>query len=162
MKRLLALLILAAANPSPEIRYFRYLRPLENTPQSKQTCVLLDAALYGHAAPGLADLRLYRDRQETPYLVQMSSRPAAAPETIVPPLNLGSRGGQTVFDAAMPAGGYNDLILEVTGKDFIATVNVAGSQQQTGPATKIGDYTIFDLTRQRLGRSTVLWQYRFA
>jgi hypothetical protein len=45
----------------------------------------------------------------------------------------------------------------VTGQDFIATVAVSGSRAQDGSAaTKLGSYTIFDLKRQRLGRSTVL------
>ena len=155
MKVLAALVLLAAA--SPEIRYFRYERPIQNTPQqARQTCLALDPALFAHASPGLADLRLYRDSTETPYLIQMSAPSAPSSELNIEPLNLGERGGQTVFDAAMPSGSYSDLALKVTGRDFIATVTVTGSQQQTGPATKIGDYTIFDLTRQRLGRSTVL------
>jgi hypothetical protein len=69
---------------------------------------------------------------------------------------LGERSGQTVFDARMPGGSYSDLELNVTGQNFLSTVNVTGSQEQTGAATKIGAYTIFDLTRQRLGRSTIL------
>ncbi len=73
------------------------------------------------------------------------------------PLNLGQHGGQTVFDAAMPDAHYGDLQLAVTAHDFIATVVVSGSQAQTGGAiTKLGSFTIFDLTRQKLGRSTVL------
>jgi hypothetical protein len=49
------------------------------------------------------------------------------------------------------------LQLAVTGQNFIATVTVSGSQTESGSAeTKIGSYTIFDLTGQKLGRSTVL------
>jgi hypothetical protein len=160
VKLVAAFVLLAAAAVSPDIRYFQYQRPVENAPQNTgqntaQTCIALDAALFAHAAPGLADLRLYRDRQETPYVMHMSS-PATAPEQAIQLLNLGARGGQTVFDAAMPDGSYSDLDLNVRGHDFIATATVTGSQQQAGPATKVGDYTLFDLTRQRLGRSTVL------
>ena len=47
--------------------------------------------------------------------------------------------------------------LRSTAHDFIATVQVSGSQAQADRAeTKLGSYTIFDLSRQRLGRSTVL------
>jgi hypothetical protein len=156
VKALAALLLLAAA-ASPEIRYFLYERPIQNTPQpARQTCLVLDPGLFAHASPGLADLRLYRDGVETPFLIQMSAPAAPSSEQSIEPLNRGERGGQTVFDAAMPSGSYSDLALKVTGRDFIATATVTGSQQQTGPATKIGAYTIFDLTRQRLGRSTVL------
>ncbi len=158
MRPLAAFLVLFAATAtSPEIRYFRYTRPLENMPQqAAQTCVSLDAGLFAHAAPGLADVRLYGNRRETPYLIQASSPATTANAQSVEPLNLGLRGGVTVFDAAMPTGSFSDLSLGVTGHDFIAFVTVTGSQQQTGPATKVGSFTIFDLTRQKLGRSTVL------
>ena len=150
------LLFFAAAVPSPEIRYFRYLRPVQNTPpQPGQTCLIVDAGLFTHSAPGLADLRLYRDRTETPYLIQTSA-PLFASEQTIPLLNLGVREGQTVFDAAMPAGSFSDLQLRITGQDFIATVAVTGSQSQSAKPTTIGSYTVFDLTRQKLGRSTVL------
>ena len=75
----------------------------------------------------------------------------------ISPLNLGRAGGQTVFDAEMPGGTYSDIQLEVSGHDFLATVTVSGSQAEAGGSrTKLGSFTIFDLTRQRLGRSTVL------
>jgi hypothetical protein len=52
----------------------------------------------------------------------------------------------------MPDGQYNDLQLALTKKDFIATVAVSGSWTETGSVeTKIGSYTIFDLTSQKLG-----------
>ena len=156
MRLVAAFLLVAAAAVSPDIRYFQYQRAVANAPPSPaQTCIALDAALFAHAAPELADLRLYRDRQETPYVVHMSW-PATATEQPIQLLNLGARGGQTVFDAAMPDGSYSDLDLNVSGKDFIATATVTGSQHQAGPATRVGDYTLFDLTRQRLGRSTTL------
>jgi hypothetical protein len=161
VNRLATVLILFfAANPSPDIRYFRYHRPVQNTSsQPGQTCLIADAPLFTHSAPGLADLRLYRDRLETPYLIQTSA-PVITSEQTIPLLNLGLRAGQTVFDAAMPGASYSDLQLKLTGQDFIATVAVTGSQDQShdqsGKPTSIGIYTVFDLTRQRLGRSTVL------
>jgi Protein of unknown function (DUF3999) len=156
LKRLGALLLLALAAPSPELRYFHFLRPIENLPQSSgQTCLVLDPAIFAQAAPQLSDLRLYRESSETPYTIQTDASVAPSEQTIVP-LNIGRRAGQTVFDIAMPAGSYNDLQLAITGQDFIAAVTVSGSQSQNSAQTKIGSYTIFDLTRQKLGRSTVL------
>jgi len=151
-----ALLLLVLAAPSPELRYFRYVRPIENLPQtSVQTCVVLDPGIFSQAATQLSDLRLYRGSIETPFTIQTDV--AVAPsQQLIAPLNLGRRAGETVFDLAMPDGSYNDLQLAIAGHDFIATVTVFGSQTQTSAQTKIGSYTIFDLTRQRLGRSTVL------
>ena len=83
--------------------------------------------------------------------------PVEGSEKNIAPLNLGLRAGQTVFDAEMPDEKYSDIQLAVTGHDFIATVAVSGSAAPGASGeTKLGSFTIFDLTRQRLGRSTVL------
>lgn len=150
-------LLLAVFVASPEIRYFRYERPVQNTPQrAAQTCLVVDPGIFAHAAARLDDLRLYRDNIETPYVVHLAA-PIRAEEKPIAPLNLGQSGGQTVFDAAMPESRYSDIQLSVTGQNFIATVTVYGSQAQSASRdTRLGGYTIFDLTRQRLGRSTVL------
>ena len=104
MRLLAAFIVLFVATATtPEIRYFRYTRTVENTQQPGHTCVSLDAGLFAHAAPGLADLRLYGDRRETPYLIQASSPATTANALSVEPLNLGLRGGATVFDARKPA-----------------------------------------------------------
>ncbi len=106
--------------------------------------------------PTLADLRLYQGTVETPYVVQTDVS-ASSSEQSFSPLNLGKGGNGTVFDAEMPAGRYSDLQLNVEGHDFLATVTVSGSQTQTATSrTRLGEFTIFDLTKQRLGRSTVL------
>ena len=45
----------------------------------------------------------------------------------------------------------------MVAQNFIATVKVSGSHAQAGGAeTQLGLYTIFDLTREKLGRSTVM------
>ena len=154
MKFSAAVLLIAAVTISPELRYFRYERPIQSS--CGQSCLVLDAGIFAHAAPQLADLRLYRDGAEIPFVIRTAA-PAETVEKSITPLNVGVRGGQTVFDAALPDGRYSDLQLAVTGQNFIATVIVTGSQAETGSAeTKIGSFTIFDLTSQKLGRSTVL------
>jgi hypothetical protein len=157
VKRLVALLFVAEALASGDIRYFRSERPVRiDALTATHVCLVADADLYAHAASGLSDVRLYHDGVETPYLIAASTPPPAVLERSIAPLNLGTRGGMTAFDVAMPASGYSDLRLTVRGKNFIAAVTVSGSQQETGPATRIGSFTIFDLTRQHLGRSTLL------
>jgi hypothetical protein len=154
MKLRAAILLLAAVAASPELRYFRYERPIQKS--SGQSCLVLDPAIFPHAAPQLADLRLYRDGAEAPFVVRVAASTETGEKSIAP-LNIGSRGGQTVFDASLPDSPYSDLQLAVAAQNFIATVTVTGSQTETGSAeTKIGSYTIFDLTSQKLGRSTVL------
>jgi hypothetical protein len=147
-------LLLVVAAATPESRYFRYERPVQKS--SGQSCVVIDPGIFAHAAPQLADLRLYRDGAETAFVIRTDAAVESAEKSLTP-LNLGVRDGETVFDANMPYGHYSDLQLAVTGQNFIATVTVSGSQTESGSAeTKIGAYTIFDLTGQKLGRSTVL------
>ena len=151
-----ALLAAVAAAPSPQIRYFRYERPIQVPANAAgQVCAALDGATFAHASPGLADLRIYHDGVESPYLIRTALPDAAGPQTI-DLVNPGTRGDKTLFDAAMPAGAYSDLELMLSGHDFIATVTVSGGQKQNAVTTRIGKFTIFDLTGQRLGRSTVL------
>jgi hypothetical protein len=142
---------------SPEIRYFHSQRQVENLPShAGQTCLALDEGIFAQAAPALADLRLYRDGTETPYVTRLAE-PSLDSQGEINPLDKGLRAGQTVFDAEFPDGHYSDLELDITERNFIATAEVSGSQTQFSTApTKLGSYTIFDLTRQRLGRSTVL------
>ncbi|HKD61868.1 MAG TPA: DUF3999 family protein [Terracidiphilus sp.] len=151
-----ALLAAVATAPSPQFRYFRYERPIQlpaNT--SGQACVALDAMTFAHASQGLADLRIYRDGVESPYVIRKARPETTGPQTI-DLVNPGTRGDKTVFDASMPSGAYSDLELMVSGHDFIATVTVLGGQRQDAVTTRVGEFTIFDLTGQRLGRSTVL------
>lgn len=155
------LLLLLVVAPAAEQRYFQYERPVvRDANVAGQSCVALDPAVFAHAAPGLGDLRLYRDTEklgseEIPYVVRRveAVQSSVTAETL---LNRGTRDGHVVFDVAMPEGRYKDLDLAVEKRDFLATVTVMGSDVQGAMGTKLGDYTIFDLTAQGLGRSTVL------
>lgn len=156
-----AIMLLALAVTSPELRHFRYERTVNGAgAQAGQTCSVVDTDLYEHAAPDLADVRLYRGQGrnavETPYAIWQA--PAVAPPTsTMPPLNLGRKGSHTTFMEEMPEGKYSDVHLAIGTKDFVATVAVTGAQTGDGrQGTELGLYTIFDLTAQKLGRSTVL------
>jgi hypothetical protein len=157
MKLSAAILLFAAVAAAPDQRYFRYERPILRPPQSSsQGCLAIEPGLFAHAAPQLADLRLYRDATETPYALFFAA-PVKADAKPIPPQNLTAHKGQLFFDATMPEHRYSDLQLGVTGQNFIAAVTVTGSRQPgRSPETNLGAYTIFDLTRQQLGTSTVL------
>jgi hypothetical protein len=151
-----AALALVVAASAPEMRYFHFQRPIERAAgNAGQTCLMVDPPVFAHAAAQLSDLRVYENTTETPYMVRIDVAEISGDETVAL-LNLGKSGSQTVFDAEMPQGRYSDLQLKIPGQNFLATVVVTGSQDQTGKRTKLGSYTIFDLTEQRLGRSTVL------
>jgi hypothetical protein len=157
MRTAVLLLILALDAVATDTSHFRFMRPLVDTPQtSAQTCVVLDANVFNHAAPDLADVRLFNGNDETPYAIRTSA-PTQSALTSLAPLNLGTRNGRTSFDLAMPSGMYGDLQLNVSAQNFIASVTVSGSQaEDLGGQTLLGTFIIFDLSAQKLGRSTVL------
>jgi hypothetical protein len=163
MKLATATLLLAFIAASPQVHYFRYERPIQlQAQQAGQACLPIEAEVFAHAAPQLADLRLYANDAETPYTIRVATVVASSQRTH-PLLNAGVRDGQTVFDVNLEEDAdfseppYSDIELNVTAQNFIATVTVSGSHAKSGkPETKLGEFTIFDLSRQRLGRSTVL------
>lgn len=163
MKLAAATLLLAVVAASPEVRYFRYQRPIQlPSQQTGQSCLPINTEIFAHAAPQLSDLRLYANDAETPYTIRVATA-VAGNERTQPLLNTGVRDGQTVFDADLEEDAgfseplYSDIHLNITAQNFIATVTVSGSHSKSGkPETKLGEFTIFDLSRQRLGRSTVL------
>ena len=151
----LTAILLVLATASPEARYFRYQRPIESK-TTGQTCAVIPPEIFPNAARHLADLRLYRDGVETPYVI-VSAAAVQSEQRSIPLLNLGRSGGKVAFDAAIPDSKFGDIELSVTGQDFIASVIVSGSEEKSGgQTTDLGTFTIFDLTRQKLGRSTVL------
>ncbi len=94
--------------------------------------------------------------KETPFAIREAA-PVEQQQREIAPLNLGHKGAHTTFEAEMPQGRFSDVDLDITAKDFIATVAVTGADTESGrEGTELGLFTIFDLTGQRLGRSTVL------
>src|SRR5580692_9735684 len=109
MKLSAAVVLLAVVAAAPEVRYFRFERPIEGTDgRPGQRCLLLDPAVFSKAAPMLADLRLYRDGAETPYAIS-TAEASESVEKPIAPLNVGLRAGETVFDANLPEGQYSDI-----------------------------------------------------
>jgi hypothetical protein len=81
-------LLIAAVAVSPELRYFRYERPIQGlVNRSGQNCLLVDPLIFPHAAPLLADLRLYHDGTETPFVISTADA-AESVEMSITPLNM--------------------------------------------------------------------------
>lgn len=158
---LLALLLWQAATTAPWIQiadphYLRYQRTITVPNGPGQTCVVLDAQVFPHAAPFLKDLRLYQQNHEIPYAITLSE-PTQPDSDTARVLNLGSRNGSIVFDLEMPARPYTDVALDLAGEDYIASATVSGSTTPHAAATtSLGEFTLFDLTAQHLSHSTTL------
>jgi Protein of unknown function (DUF3999) len=144
---------------TPDQHFLRYQRSVSLPSGPGQNCVVIDPQIFPHAANSLKDLRLYQDgndSHEVPYAVTLSEPPQPDSDT-AQVRNLGLRGGNIVFDLEMPNRPYTDVILDLAGQDFIATATVSGTRDPNyANQTSLGNFTLFDLTTQRLSRSTTL------
>ena len=161
---LLSLLLLWQTSPqsTDSTAHLRYRRALtldskpSTTPSDGQACAVLDAAVFAHASASLKDLRLYRGRTEVPYAVTLSESVQQESED-ARVLNLAARSGHIAFDLEMPHRPYTTVALDLAARDFIATATVTGSAfpNAKDPA-RLGTFTLFDLTSQRLSHGTSL------
>jgi hypothetical protein len=122
---------------------------------SGEACALVDPGIFPHAAPSLKDLRLYQGGQAAPYAITLSE-PEQMESEQARVLNLGMKGGAVVFDLEMPGRAYSDVVLDLGGKDFIATATVSAGNVAGDAGTRLGEFTLFDLSSQRLSRNTTL------
>ncbi len=155
---ILLALLLWQATPGPETtspQYFRYQRVLAPSDPG-QNCAIIDPHLFPHAAPSLKDLRLFKDNHEVPYAITLSEpqQPDSDTATI---RNLGLRGRKIVFDLEMPNRPYTEIDLGLAGHNFLATATVSGTRDpDSADQTRLGDFTLFDLSRQHLSRNTTI------
>lgn len=140
----------------PQPQYFGYQRSV--VPDAAgPNCAVIDAATFAHAGSSLKDLRLYpreTGARDIPYAITLSEpeQPDTDPAGV---LNLGSSGDRIVFDLAMPARPYTSVVLDLAGTDFIASAVVTGVDAPGHrDGTRLGEFTLFDLSSQHLSRST--------
>ena len=147
-----------APQETAERQYFRYQRAVAPAAVG-QNCAVLDAATFAHASTSLKDVRLFPQTtvaREIPYAVTLSE-PAQPDSEAARVINLGLRGRTIVFDLAMPPRPYTDVVLDLAGRDYIATATVTGEKTLEDPAgVRLGEFTLFDLTTQHLSRSMTL------
>ncbi len=166
-----ALLVNIGAPADPE--HLRYARAVLLPPGSDihgAACAVLDAAVFAHAASaGASDLRLYRGypgsplQAEVPYLLTESG-PEPVDAVTIHPTGVTRRGGELRFDLRMPPRAYSELRLRLDpgalAGDFVGTVLVSAGDPATGKhppkPLSLGNFGIFDLRREGLGRWTTL------
>ena len=155
------LLQLAAGSHGPRVTDFRSRRevgvPASVVPGA-QSCAVLDGTLYAHAAPALADVRLFGEGvpvQEVPYALTISETGFASNLATV--LNLGKHGQTVTFDLQMPDRLYSGLLLQLRAVNFLAAAKVTGLRSlKDADGIELGTSTLFDLSGQRLGRNTMV------
>jgi hypothetical protein len=136
-------------------QYLRYQRTV-TTSGAGQNCVVIDPQIFPHAAPSLKDLRLYQNGHEIPYAITLSV-PQQPDNDAGHVRNLGLRGRNIVFDVEMPNRPYTEVTLDLAGQDFLATATVSGTRDPNySNQSRLGEFTLFDLTSQHLSRNTTL------
>jgi hypothetical protein len=157
-----------AANPEPQIQYFKHVRDVTSTAPDRQTYLIVDTAIWEHARPDLADLRLYDGASQVPYQLTAQSASTSAQEGEAKILNLAQHGDHTEFDLDVsPATEYNRIRLAIDHKDFLVTAWVAGSDAlASGAATHWpSPSTLFDFSQEKLGSNSIIslphWTFRF-
>ncbi len=118
--------------------------------QAGLNCAVVDPAIFARAAVSLRDMRLVEaDGREVPYVLTLSGTSVEETET-VPAQSVERRGAGVVFALRMPGRAYTDVVLDLAARDFVARVVV------TGGGREMGEFAVWDLSREGLGRSTVL------
>lgn len=133
---------------------FRYTRELASAGTARPTSFEPDGALFAHARPGFADLRVLDSRgRETPWRVV--PRPERTPPTQLRLLNRGRRGGKAVALVDLGRGRriHDRLELEVPDKDFVGRVQVYGSDDRRR-FTRLSTTVIYDVAGAAHARST--------
>ena len=137
-------------------RYFSFERSVA-VRAAGRSCAVLDPEIYTRANAGLTDLRLYgADGMEVPYVTTISESAQGPPER-AGVANVAVRQGRISFELSMPARRYTEVRLELDAQNFVGTAQVTGLRA-TGEArgVALGTFSVFDLTGERLSRSTVL------
>ena len=151
----------SAPAPLADPQHLRYVRAL-TLPRNASgvACTVLDASVYAHtASPSADDLRVFlvaghRKPQEVPFVVSYSeAQPTDAQTAVV--RNLVAHNGALTFDLDMPPRAYTQVDLQLSAHNFFATADVTGTPNN-GPIKPLGIFTLFDLTRRHLARSTSL------
>ncbi len=165
---LLATMLLATGNPEPETRYFTQVRDVSISAPDRQNYLIVDAAVWSHARPDLADLRLYDGTAQVPYQLLSERGASFSQEVEAKILNLAEHGDHTEFDLDVsPVTEYNRIHLAIGGKDFLATATVSGRNDLSGgsAASSPTPSTLFDFSRENLGSNATItlpdWSFRY-
>ena len=140
----LLLFLLPGANPEAAIPYFHYMREITVARPAQQNYFVVDADIWDHARPDLADLRLFDGGEQIPYALREKRGRTSQEERSAKILNLGTVAGRTQFVVdvgEIPE--YDRVRLRLEAKNFVATAKVAGEAELNhGPLAQLGSTTL--------------------
>jgi Protein of unknown function (DUF3999) len=151
-------LLAAVLLSGPSISFFKYLRTVPPASSSGQRYLLIDEALWQHAAPGLGDLRLYSGPMEIPYALDIergSSQTERKEARVLQPATVGGKTQFLLDMAALPE--YDRIDLKLNTRNFVAHARVSGENNPQGNRwALLGTTTLYDLSEEKLGRNSTL------
>ncbi|SEF95448.1 hypothetical protein SAMN05421819_1470 [Bryocella elongata] len=171
LPRFLATLLvwqMASNNHAPTVAptHFRFEREISlPAGEQGQACLVLDAAVYAHAAESSArDVRIFAGAAAVPSLGALREVPYAMSESDTQPGedatagvgNVAVHGSDLSFDLAMPARAYSAVALKLDAPEFVGIAHVLGRRSASDPGTPLGSFLLFDLSKEQLPRSTTL------
>lgn len=152
-----ASLLLLAAETQPEIapKYFQHVREIKVAADAgKQPYVAIDEAVWNGSETALGDLRVYDSGHEVPYTLVRQGGKDQSTDTPARMLNKGATSGHTSFVVEAPLDEFDTIVLDLKAKDFTTRAKVAGGDELPGKTwTSLGEYTLFDFTKEELGRN---------
>ncbi len=154
----LAALVFLAAGYDPAIPYFRQTRSISISAPEKQNYVVLDADVFAHSRPDLADVRIYDGQMQVPYVLIRQNGGSRTEENQAKLLNLGSVGGRTEFDVdTSDFDEYDRVRLLIDAKDFINSAQIEGRRTiNDRSGTNLGNSTLYDFSKEGLGANFTL------
>jgi hypothetical protein len=162
MRIVLAILLVVAlgavVDPTASPRYFHRVRDVQVAASDRQNYFVVDAEMWAHARPDLADLRIYSGDTQVPYALAAQASWSASEQRDARILNLGAAHGATEFDLDMEGfAEYDRVQLRLSARDFVASAKVDGQEMLAeNTHTHLGTSTLYDFSRERLGSSFVL------
>ena len=157
MKLLSALVFLLAVG-SASISYSRYFREIQGAAGGHQAYVVIDEAVWQHARPDLADLRLYSGNDELPYALETERGSSETARKEVKILQPGTVGGKTQFILDMAGmAEYDRIELNLHARDFVANARIEGEDDIHGTRwTDLGHTILYDLSGDSLGSNSTI------
>jgi hypothetical protein len=155
---LFAFILVQVSRYEAATAYFRHVRDVTIASSDRQNYVVVDSNLWAHSRSDLADIRLYDDHKQVPYVIKQRRGGVSSVEQEARVLNLGSVAGHTEFDVDvgdLPE--YDRVRLRLDTKNFIATAEAEGRNDlHQASGVKLGSSTLYDFTRENLGSNLVL------
>lgn len=152
--------LVAAQAPPGDVAHMRYVREVLFDAPDQQTYLVIDGETWRHARRDLGDLRLLGlDGQPIPYARRTRGAVRDVQERAARILQPGRLGARTRFSIQIPQDveEYDRVRLELAARDFVAVARVEGANDEPSREwVALGDHSLFDFTRERLGSSTVL------